>query len=254
MTGVRSGAATDVGLIRAGNEDSWLVAPPLFAVADGMGGHAAGEFSSATAVRALKDAWEEGGAAGPEGLADAARAANRAVWAQAVEHPEMRGMGTTLVAAALVPDGEEDAVAVVNVGDSRVYLMRDGELEQLTEDHTLVAELVAEGQIAEEEAEFHPQRHVLTRALGVDPEVDVDLSVVRLRPEDRFLLCSDGLSREVTDQQIAAVLRRLADPAEAARELVAEAKMRGGSGNITVVVIDVPSPDTATAGTDNPPG
>ncbi|MDQ2754926.1 MAG: protein phosphatase 2C domain-containing protein [Actinomycetota bacterium] len=281
LTEVQAGSATDVGLVRANNQDSLLVDAPLFAVADGMGGHAAGEVASATAVAALRDAFVSAGALSPEALVAAARAANRSVWDQAVDHPELRGMGTTLVALAMVPrsgadvgaprsgadvgaprsgadvgaprtgpDGAvqaSDAVAVINVGDSRVYRLRDGELDQVTDDHSLVAELVAEGQLAEEEAEFHPQRHVLTRALGVDPDVSVDLHVLEPRKGDRYLLCSDGLCREVSDTQIASILRRLADPNEAARELVSEARLRGGSDNITVVLVDIGAPAVADA-------
>jgi serine/threonine protein phosphatase PrpC len=236
MTALRIGSATDVGLVRANNQDRLLVAEPLFAVADGMGGHAAGEVASATAVDALEGAFTE---LTPEGLQAAARAANRAVWDHAQTDPELRGMGTTLVALALVgPPGAEE-LAVANVGDSRLYLLSQGDLVQVTSDHSLVAELVAEGQIEPEEAEYHPQRHVLTRALGVDADVAVDLLTVALRLGDRYLLCSDGLSREVTDDQVASILRRLADPAEAAMELVTQAKEHGGNDNITVVIVDV---------------
>jgi serine/threonine protein phosphatase PrpC len=236
MTELRIGSATDVGLVRANNQDRLLVAEPLFAVADGMGGHAAGEVASATAVDALEAAFSE---RTPEGLQAAARAANRAVWDHAQTDLELRGMGTTLVALALVgPPGAEE-LAVANVGDSRLYLLSQGDLVQVTSDHSLVAELVAEGQIEPEEAEYHPQRHVLTRALGVDADVAVDLLTLDLHRGDRYLLCSDGLSREVTDDQVASILRRLADPAEAARELVTQARELGGNDNITVVIVDV---------------
>jgi protein phosphatase len=243
---LRAGAATDTGLVRANNQDQLLLAGSLYAVADGMGGHAAGEIASDTAVRALEAAWEAMGPRDPAALEEAAKDANRKVWQTAQADPDLRGMGTTLVAVALVGPSDDEELAVVNVGDSRVYLLRDGELQQLTSDHSLVAELVAEGQLAAEEAEFHPQRHVLTRALGVDREVPVDLHTVVPCQGDRLLLCSDGLIREVSDNQVASLLRRLSDPAEAARELVAEAKLRGGNDNITVVVVDVLD-DGATA-------
>jgi protein phosphatase len=149
-------------------------------------------------------------------------------------------MGTTLVALAAV-DG--DRLAVINVGDSRLYTLHDDQLQQITADHNLVAELVAEGQLSKEAAEVHPRRNILTRALGVDPDVPVDLVMVDAVPGDRFLLCSDGLPREVRDDRIAALLRRLANPAEAAKELVDEAKRQGGNDNITVVVVDVVDPD-----------
>ncbi|MBO0729542.1 MAG: Stp1/IreP family PP2C-type Ser/Thr phosphatase [Acidimicrobiaceae bacterium] len=240
MTELHAGSATDVGLVRTINQDQRLVAPPLYAIADGMGGHAAGEVAASIAVRALEEAFTAAGSPTPEALADAARAANQAVWKASVADRELRGMGTTLVAIALVAKDSSEALAAINIGDSRLYRLRGDNLEQLTADHSLVAEMVAEGQILEEEAEFHPHRNVLTRALGVDPDVEVDLVTETIEPGDRFVLCSDGLYREVNDELIAAVLRRLADPADAARELVAEAKMRGGSDNITVIVVNVP--------------
>jgi serine/threonine protein phosphatase PrpC len=249
---LRAGAATDVGLARANNQDQMLVASPIFAVADGMGGHAAGEVASLAAVDALQTAFEAGEAS-PEALVEAAQAANRTVWNRAQAHVEQRGMGTTLTAVALVASGGVEVMAVINIGDSRTYRFRDGALEQVTVDHSYVAELVAGGQINEAEAEVHPQRHVLTRALGVSPEVDVDLVVLTPRAGDRFLLCSDGLSREVTDSQVASVLRRLADPEEAARELVTQAKLHGGNDNITVVIVEVvDGPAPAVTEADGP--
>jgi protein phosphatase len=167
-------------------------------------------------------------------------------------------MGTTLVAVALVNDDGEDRLAVVNVGDSRVYLLRQGELEQLTTDHSLVQELVDDGQLSEVEATVHPQRHVLTRALGVDSDVSVDILQVLPLKGDRLLLCSDGLSRELSDTQVASIMRRLADPDDAARELVSAAKNRGGNDNITVVIIDVTDdgdlPQTASLALESDPG
>ena len=235
MIELRAGAATDVGLVRSNNQDVLLLASPLFAVADGMGGPAAGEVAAATAIKHLGEAFAAAGEPTAENLQEAARTANRAVWDQAEANPEMRGMGTTLVALALIGD---ERIAVINIGDSRLYVLHEGELRQVTSDHNLVAELVAEGRLSKEEAEFHPRRNVITRALGVDPEVPVDLFLVDPVAGDRFLLCSDGLFRELGDDQIASLLRRLADPEEAARELVAEAKFRGGNDNITVIVVD----------------
>jgi protein phosphatase len=173
----------------------------------------------------------------------AAEHANRSVWDRAQAEPNLRGMGTTLVALALVEEEGEQGLAIINVGDSRLYLLRDGELEQLTTDHSLVQELIDDGQLSEAEADYHPQRHVLTRALGVDPDVTVDHLEVLPVKGDRYVLCSDGLSREITDSQLASVLRRLADPEEAARELVAQARAHGGNDNITVVVVDVVDDD-----------
>ena len=241
MTHLRAGAATDVGRVRTNNQDQLLVTPELFAVADGMGGHAAGEVASLTAVEALRAAYGRTG--GTEGLLAAAHQANRSVWEQAQGDPDLHGMGTTLVAVALVNEDGENRLAIVNVGDSRVYLLRQGELEQLTTDHSLVQELVDDGQLSEVEATVHPQRHVLTRALGVDSEVNVDLLQLLPMKDDRLLLCSDGLPRELSDAQVASILRRLADPKEAAAELVAAANDRGGNDNVTVVVVDVVDDD-----------
>ena len=242
MIQLRAGSATDVGLVRTNNQDRLLVADPLFAVADGMGGAAAGEVASSVAIEGLLEAFKESGEATPESLISAALAANRAVWDQAEANPEMHGMGTTLVAIALV---NERQLAVVNIGDSRLYMLRGDELRQVTSDHNLVAELVAEGRISKEEAEVHPRRNIMTRALGVDPEVDVDLFVEDPEPGDRYLLCSDGLPRELRDDHIVSIMRRYADPKEAAEELVDEAKRRGGNDNITAVVVDVVDADTA---------
>jgi protein phosphatase len=152
-------------------------------------------------------------------------------------------MGTTLTAAALVVDDGDERIAIANVGDSRAYVFTQGDLTQLTEDHSVPEELVRQGQLEPDEVDSHPQRHILTRAMGILPEVDVDLWEVLPYAGDRLLLCSDGLVREVTDDQIAAVLRRLADPGQAAQELVAKARANGGSDNITVVVIDVVDDD-----------
>ena len=244
MIRLRAGSATDVGLVRSNNQDSLLVADPLYAVADGMGGAAAGEVASSLAIEALNNGFSRSAPPTADGLITAAQTANRAVWDEAEAHPEMRGMGTTLVALALV-DGPQ--LAIVNIGDSRLYNFHDGELRQITYDHNLVAEMVAEGRISKEEAEVHPRRNIMTRALGVEPEVPVDLFVEEPVAGDRYLLCSDGLPREISDDHIAALLRRLADPQEAAKELVDEAKRRGGNDNITVVVVDVVESDGPAA-------
>ena len=245
MVALRAGSATDVGLVRSNNQDSYLTADPLYAVADGMGGAAAGEVASALAVEALKNGFTRTDPPSTDLLLTAAQAANRAVWDEAEAHPEMRGMGTTLVAIALV-EGPE--LAIINIGDSRLYVLQAGELRQVTFDHNLVAEMVAEGRITPAEAEVHPRRNIMTRALGVEPEVPIDLFVEEPRPGDRYLLCSDGLPREVSDDRIARVLRSLADPQEAAKALVEEAKAHGGNDNITVVVVDVVDETVATDG------
>ncbi|HET6965899.1 MAG TPA: Stp1/IreP family PP2C-type Ser/Thr phosphatase [Acidimicrobiales bacterium] len=245
VVALRAGSATDVGRVRSNNQDSYLTSDPLYAVADGMGGAAAGEVASAIAVEALNNGFHQSdGPPTPELLIASAQAANRAVWDEAEANPEMRGMGTTLVAIALV-EGPE--LAIINIGDSRLYVLEDGELRQVTFDHNLVAEMVAEGRITPAEAEVHPRRNIMTRALGVEPEVPIDLFMEEPRPGDRYLLCSDGLPREVNDDLIASLLRRIADPQDAAKELVDEAKRRGGNDNITVVVVDVVGDDDPRA-------
>lgn len=239
MTTLRWGSATDVGAVREVNQDSLLVAEPLFAVADGMGGHQGGEVASATALEILQETFD--GGASKADLLEAVRRANAKVWDKAQLDENLHGMGTTLTAIAKVKDDETDSdvIAIVNVGDSRTYLVRDDELQQLTLDHSFVEEMVRAGELSAEDAESHPKRNILTRALGVEPTVEADLEVVAPQPGDRLLLCSDGLVRELTDDQVAAVLRRLKDPDEAARELVSQAKAHGGHDNITVVIVDV---------------
>ena len=247
MTALRHGAASDTGVVRTINQDASLVDEPLFAVADGMGGHAAGEVASQVAIDALRHNAE----ATAEGLVHAIRVANRAVWEKSAAEPAMRGMGTTLCAIVLVPatspgaEGADggDTVVVANVGDSRVYLFHDGELEQITEDHSLVEDLVREGRLTAEEAKNHPQRNVVTRVLGIEEDVQVDSWQIVPYTSDRFLLCSDGLFNEVDEETIAGVLRRLEDPSEAAAELVRLANAGGGRDNITVVVVDVVDDD-----------
>lgn len=238
MARLRWGAATDTGRVRHNNQDSFLVLGDrsLFAVADGMGGHQGGEVASRTAVDALEAAFAEPSL---DSLISAVEAANAAVFEQGGADPHLRGMGTTMVAVALVDDGGEERLAIANVGDSRVYLFEGGDLTQITEDHSLVAEMVRDGRLSPEEAETHPQRNIVTRVLGIYEAVDVDRDEVLPFAGQRLLLCSDGLFNEVGSDQIAAVLRRLADPDEAARELVRLANEGGGRDNITVVIVDV---------------
>ncbi|QGG96642.1 PP2C family protein-serine/threonine phosphatase [Actinomarinicola tropica] len=266
------GAVSDVGKRRTLNEDCALVSERVVAVADGMGGHAGGEVASEVAIEALRVA-----IADPDvpTLADAVVRANAAVWERA-EAPELRGMGTTLCALALVvPDDDVDPsdvdpadpdasdpdaphpndaavagaaepgprLALTNVGDSRAYRLVGGSLEQLTEDHSLVEGLVREGRITSEEAAVHPHRNVVTRVLGIAEFVDIDAWELTPEVGDRFLLCSDGLFNEVDANRIAATLRRLADPQEAAHELVSMANQAGGRDNVTVVVADVVDDD-----------
>jgi len=241
MTTLRAAGGSDVGMVRSNNEDQLIVADPLFAVADGMGGHAGGEVAALTAVEALRRAFDDDHSA--TGLVSATLRANRAVWERGQQDAKLHGMGTTLCALALVVEDDEQLLAIVNVGDSRAYRLHDGELEQLTEDHSLINDLLREGQISEDEAAVHPQRHVLSRVIGVDPNVEVDCLQLLPLVGDRYVLCSDGLTREVSDGQMASVLRRLADPKEVVKELIAQARASGGNDNITVVVVDVADDD-----------
>ena len=236
---VTAAAATDVGLVREGNEDSYLTEEPLFAVADGMGGHRGGEVASQLAVETLEKLFKKG--AGD--LPDQVQEANRVVFERSVVDEKVAGMGTTLTAALV----EGDRVRVAHVGDSRAYLLRDGDLRLLTEDHTLVHRMVTEGEISPEEAETHPQRSVLTRALGVETVVDVDDDTVQVRPGDRLLLCTDGLTSMVSEQAIEEALRAVPDPQEAAHRLVQMANEGGGTDNTTVVVLDFSDDDVAVA-------
>jgi protein phosphatase len=242
MTVLRSGAATDVGRVRQSNEDRYLARDDvgLFAVADGVGGHQAGEVASQMSVETLEEAFEE---PTTEGLVAAVKEANQAVWHLAQSASEKRGMGTTLTVVALVQEDGEEHLAVANVGDSRAYLFQQGELTQLTEDHSLVEELYRDGQITREEAEVHPQRSIITRALGMEPEIEVDSWQLIPYRGDRILLCSDGLTNEVSNERIESTLRRISDPQEVAQDLVRQARANGGNDNITVVVIDVVDDD-----------
>ena len=229
------GARSDVGRGRPENEDDFLVEREhgLYAVADGMGGHRAGEVASATAIETLKAAY-----LGGQRLDQAVVAANAAVFAKAADDPAWQGMGTTLTAVAL----EGDSTALLgHVGDSRAYLMRDGAVTQVTDDHSLVEQLVREGRLTPEQAQRHPQRAIITRALGIDAEVEVDTYRVDLRPGDRLLLCSDGLTNMLSDDTIASTLRRHTDPQQAADTLVDMANQAGGDDNITVVVLEARS-------------
>jgi PPM family protein phosphatase len=240
-------AATDVGRVRKNNEDSYLSTQPVAAVADGMGGHSAGEVASAIAIEELaalgsRGPWENETAA-TDDLKQAILRANRRIREMAAGDRKLNGMGTTLV--ALLEDG--DMVHVANVGDSRGYLLRQGELSQVTVDHSLVQELVDDGRLSPEDAERHPQRSVITRALGIDPEVEFDLFTYKLQVGDRLLLCSDGLSDVVEPAQIRNVLLRVRNSQQAARKLVTVANEQGGPDNITVIVVDAVDEATAQA-------
>ena len=225
---------TDTGRRRRHNEDAYVCEPPLFAVADGMGGAQAGELASNLAAAALRDEGSRGG--GEERVDELIQEANRRVYERQTQDSSATGMGTTMT-VALVEDGH---VAIGHVGDSRAYLIRDRRLEQLTEDHSLVAELVRSGKLSPEEAEAHPQRSVITRALGTDPDVDVDTFSVETKPGDLFLLCSDGLTAMVDDETILReVERNRGDLTAASKALVKAANKGGGDDNITVVFFEI---------------
>jgi protein phosphatase len=243
MTLLRSGSATDTGLVRSVNQDLAVETGTLFAVADGMGGHAGGEVAARLAVDTLIVAF--GAKPTGAGLSEAVSEANRVVFENSLDNAELRGMGTTLTAAALVNEDGRDVIALVNVGDSRSYRFHGGELSQITVDHSLAEEMVRSGEISESEAAVHPHRHILTRALGVSDDVAVDLWRIQPTRGDRFLLCSDGLTNELDSPQIAEVLATVPDPQTAADLLVRAARTHGGSDNITVVVVDVVLDDEA---------
>jgi len=235
---LKRGAMTDIGRMRKNNEDRFLSAGRLAAVADGMGGHRAGEVASAIAMEELATLEHAGPWRKPADAGEALRAvflrANRRIRDTAATDKDLDGMGTTMV--ALIEDG--DSVHLANVGDSRAYLLRNGELSQVTVDHTLVQELIDEGRLRPEEAERHPQRSIITRALGVEPDVEVDLFTYKLQRGDRLLLCTDGLSGVVGEARIRNMLLRVADPQDTAERLVAMANEGGGPDNITVMVLD----------------
>jgi len=235
------GAATDVGRVRGHNEDAYLVDDQLglVAVADGMGGHQAGEVASATALEALRAAVSSG-----DGVRDAVTAANDAVFEKSTSDDRLRGMGTTLTVGTLAAGG---TLLLGHVGDSRAYLLHDGGLRRVTVDHSLVEELIQAGEITEEEAESDPRRSMITRALGIEPNVDVDLYPLQVASRDRLLLCSDGLTGMVREAEIQTVLRDEPDPTRAAQQLIEAANAAGGVDNITVLVVDVVDDEDATA-------
>lgn len=228
---------TDVGRVRDGNEDDYLVdaRTSLVAVADGMGGHRAGEVASATALEALRAAVANG-----EPIRDAIAVANSAVLEKSISDHELQGMGTTVTAATLASG---DTLLVGHVGDSRAYLLRDEQLTQITKDHSLVEEMVREGELTPEQAEVHPQRSIITRALGIDPEVDVDVYPLELHAGDRVLFCSDGLTTMVRPDDIARILGGEDDARRAAQQLVDAANEAGGEDNVTALVVDVVEDD-----------
>lgn len=230
---VRVGARTDIGRSRDHNEDGYLVREPLFAVADGMGGHRGGEVASSVALESLEQLPKDSDGL-LRALVDRIREANRMVLERGESDPELRGMGTTLTALVT----QEQKAHVAHVGDSRAYLLRDGSLQQLTEDHSLVQRMVREGELTPEQAGRHPQRSILTRALGVDAEIAVDELTLPLLAGDRLLLCTDGLTGMIDPDRIHEILESERDPQAASDLLVEEANGAGGDDNITVVVVD----------------
>ena len=227
------GSRTDVGLVRDHNEDSLTVTPPLFAVADGMGGHAAGEVASEVAIQSLVAHAPH--TADGDDLARAVVEANRAVIRAAREGLGRQGMGTTMTAAVL--DGPRMVIA--QVGDSRAYLLHQDRLQAITRDHSLMADLIESGQITPEQAKTHPQRSVITRALGSDPNTLPDIYEMTVEDGDRLLLCSDGLSGMVDDDLLESTLIRVGNPQKCADTLVDEALAAGGHDNVTAIVVDV---------------
>jgi PPM family protein phosphatase len=237
---------SDVGRQRSVNEDDLVVRPPFFAVADGMGGAKAGEVASKIAAGTFEGEADSGEPAEAQ-LARILREANRRIYALAVKDESHRGMGTTLTAAMV----HGDEISFAHVGDSRAYVLRRGELEQLTSDHSLVAELERSGQISPEAAEHHPQRSIITRALGPEPEVEVDTYTVTGRDGDLFLLCSDGLTSMISDQEVASIMRSAESLDEAADALVRAANQSGGKDNITVVLFRLADDADVTPATED---
>jgi serine/threonine protein phosphatase PrpC len=227
---ITAGVATDIGQVREGNEDSYLAEAPLYAVADGMGGHRGGEVASQLALETVEARYAEGAP-----LEESVRAANTAVFERSSSDRAVAGMGTTMTAMVIEPT----SVHIVHVGDSRAYLLRAGALRRLTEDHTLMQRMIAAGEITEAEAEVHPHRSVLLRSIGTDADVDLEIQDVGLLEGDRLIVCSDGLTTMITEEQVAAIAAATPSPQDAAERLVRAANRAGGIDNITVLVLDV---------------
>ena len=241
MTEFRFGQATDVGNVRQANQDRYFGDGSVFAVADGMGGHSGGEVASGLAVDALSDR-EQIAALGD--LVTLVHRANDRIVESARDDPSLRGMGTTISILAALDDSEgEKRLGIANVGDSRIYRLGEGEVIQLTEDHSLVEALVRDGRLTPEEAGSHPQRNILTRALGIDAKVLVDAWELRAVSGDRYLICSDGLFNELTDDRIFEAVGDSDDPQTTAEMLVERACEAGGRDNVTAVVVEVTAGD-----------
>ncbi|MEO6124846.1 MAG: Stp1/IreP family PP2C-type Ser/Thr phosphatase [Ilumatobacteraceae bacterium] len=241
MAELRWGATTDAGRVRTENEDTFVAEPMVFAVADGMGGHQAGEVASALAASIIRDRLGAG-AASEDAAAAAVGEANEAIYGAAKANPALSGMGTTLTAIAVLTEDDpagDDRLVLLNVGDSRTYRFRNGRLQRVTVDHSYVQELVAAGHISIEEARTHPRRNIVTRALGIEPMVRADVWTLPLVRGDRYVLASDGLVDEVPDHEILDLVMSIADPQELSKQLVDIANRHGGHDNVTVVVVDV---------------
>jgi protein phosphatase len=252
MSVLRWAARTDVGRARDRNEDSYYAGEHVFAVADGLGGHNAGDVASSLAIEPIKALDRRIAGAKPdrvgEMLTDTVSDANRAVFKRAQQDAKVRGMGTTMTAVAIT-DG---SAHLAHVGDSRCYLIRGGALSQLSSDHTLVARMVQEGKLTTEQAETHPQRSILTRALGAEPEIEVDALELELVQGDRLLLCSDGLSSVIGDDAIASVMAGATDLDAGCTRVIDEANAQGGPDNITVIVVEVTGATAASAAAPRP--
>lgn len=242
VTVERWGVATDRGRKRKANEDSFLAEPPLFVVADGMGGHAAGDVASRMAVEAFAGLGRHAPISAQEAV-DAIEAANRSILGIAAASPDKAGMGTTVTGLVSVVVGGVEHWLVFNVGDSRVYCLQEGHLDQLTVDHSEAEEMVIAGKITREQARTYEHRNVVTRSLGTDPGPVADSWVFPSAGGERFLICSDGLTTELTDDEIERCLLADAHPQRVAEELVRQAVEAGGHDNVTVIVVDsaVPS-------------
>jgi len=239
---------SDVGMQRQANEDSYLARSPLFVVADGMGGAQAGEVASQTAIEVFFNGLPDG--VPEETLQATIGAANRSIYDKAHEDSSLSGMGTTITAA--IVNSEREEVIVGHVGDSRAYRLRNGILQRLTKDHSLVEEMRRRGQITEAQAEDHPQRSIITRALGPEPEVEVDIQVVPAEPGDIFLLCSDGLTTMLNDERVRELMISATSIEAAAKTLVDEANRAGGRDNITVSIFEVEDPENPIQRADGP--
>ena len=235
------GGASDVGRVRQGNEDALLAEHGVFVVADGMGGHNAGEVASELAVTTMRAALRDS-VSSTEQLRELVQQANTSIYTASLDDSTQQGMGTTLTALVMIP-GITDRVLVANVGDSRTYVLRNGQLSRITTDHSYVQELVNEGVITADDARKHPQKNIVTRALGIDRYVAVDVFSHDMQPGDRFLLCSDGLVDEVTDSEITHILLDNPQSSDAATELIVAANAAGGRDNTTVIVVDVITAD-----------